>query len=875
MTERIHQTLQPHWGKRLFILYGLGVEDAFIDHEHQEQSIELSLLGELKNKGFERVIFTSPHQSIYFRDTGSKEKTLATRASAKKTGKTNHQMEVLNRGPFNTMQLFQHQTESNLEVPLGSMGDIHTIRFLNTIMSSSEQKSAVVFIQAETFLSQFEDIRLLSGLIGSWTKLPSENQNACFFLFSAVTHDQLVEIIPRLPVPELRVMIRQSENQQTNNALVKIDGPRLLEIERLVTKHQQLENFSVDPEQIKKIETWMVAENTSLRNWMMRLSTVQRVDLETVRSQHWFSASLPTKISAEERLQQLIGLGEIKQRIQQIADWLEVKNIKGKNKQLEHPTMHMIFTGNPGTGKTTIACLLGELLHNIGYLKRGQLVEVNGSDLIAEFVGGTAIKTNHIIDTALDGVLFIDEAYVLSESDRGGFGQEAIDTLLSRLEKDRSRLMVILAGYPEKMKRFLRSNPGLSRRFPAENILNFPDYSPDELWEILDQFLGTMQLPYANETEIALKQIINGFYARRDELFGNAGEMRNLAESLDRHRAVRIKNYDKPIDTPLLVEDISPAYSGYLEKVPPSIEKIFSEIDTLVGLEDIKGFLRSLVYRVKYEQLRKQKEPEFIPAPTMQNLVFLGNPGTGKTTVARLVGKIYHSLGLLKNGQCIEVSRSDLVAGYVGQTAIKTRGKIFEALDGVLFIDEAYSLSRPMENDFGREAIDTLVKLMEDYHDRLLVIVAGYPAEMNNFINANPGLRSRFASPIYFQNFNAIEMTKILSKLAEKEGYLLPSEIAKYAGETLQFQSELEAGQFGNARSVIDFFNQMKAAMVERVFHAPKNDLINIENDEYKTFHIDDIRTMRSNSYEIAINPLSKTEPGNLSFDTNTPRHNR
>jgi SpoVK/Ycf46/Vps4 family AAA+-type ATPase len=196
--------------------------------------------------------------------------------------------------------------------------------------------------------------------------------------------------------------------------------------------------------------------------------------------------------------------------------------------------------------------------------------------------------------------------------------------------------------------------------------------------------------------------------------------------------------------------------------------------------------------------------------------VFTGNPGTGKTTAARLVGQIYHSLGRLRKGHCVEVSRADLVAGYVGQTAIKTTERIQEALDGVLFIDEAYALSRQSVNDFGQETIDTLVKAIEDYRDRLVVIVAGYPGPMEEFLLSNPGLNSRFASRTAFSDYSIDELLEILANLADSEGYVLPEEVKRQAARNLEGSRRTEI-HFGNGRAVRNLFGEMKMLLARRL----------------------------------------------------------
>ena len=270
------------------------------------------------------------------------------------------------------------------------------------------------------------------------------------------------------------------------------------------------------------------------------------------------------------------------------------------------------------------------------------------------------------------------------------------------------------------------------------------------------------------------------------------------------------------------------------EKSNDTLESVLAELNGLVGLDKVKEDVNSLMNFIKISKLREKRG---MKSPTISyHLVFTGNPGTGKTTVARMVAKLYYLMGILPEGQLVETDRSGLVAGYLGQTAIKTQKVIQEALGGVLFIDEAYALANDKEDSYGKEAIETILKAMEDHRDELVVIVAGYDNLMHNFIDSNPGLRSRFNKYFNFPDYNGEELLKILKRFCDSNGYKLSEETIPMLTQKLNEMFETREEHFGNARAIRNLF--------EHAINNQANRLVldnDITDDELMELSIDDI----------------------------------
>jgi SpoVK/Ycf46/Vps4 family AAA+-type ATPase len=548
-------------------------------------------------------------------------------------------------------------------------------------------------------------------------------------------------------------------------------------------------------------------------------------------------------------LDAMIGLSPVKQRVHSLLNELAVdRQRKASGLKVATRSRHLVFTGNPGTAKTTVARLLAQVYKSLGLLESGHVVEVQRADLVGEFVGKTAPKTRAVCEKAMGGVLFIDEAYELTPRSDNDFGAEAIAELLTQMENHRDELIVIAAGYPKQMDQFLDANPGMRSRFA--NRVDFPDYSNAELAKIFESMAEHEGYLLAPELLAALP----GRMARvgRGSGFANGRSARALLEATlsaqsGRLTAAQAARGADAADTDgvtlnqLVLADLPEPGGdgvGQTDDAGPrrGLADLMTELDSMIGLDAVKQEVKSISAEIRVDARRRAAGLKV--GARSRHLVFTGNPGTAKTTVARLLAQIYRELGVLSSGHLVECGRPDFVAGFVGQTGPKTRKLCERAMGGVLFVDEAYELVSGDGKDFGKEAVAELLVQMENHRDDFVVIAAGYPKDMDGFLDANSGLRSRFGEIIAFPDYTDAEMAGIFQVLLRGQGYRLSPELQALLPEVI---SKIDRGRgFANGRSVRALVEQMVECQSLRLA-GPDTDIDAVPADELTLLVVADV----------------------------------
>lgn len=845
--SRLVSDLDLTRGAKLSVLYG-NVNDEFCSDDLLISRIDCMLWDFFKNKkGYKRVIFFDGTLTLYCLDEGSvrlckieEKKTEYTQSREGTKIKDNRPLgrrRMLGRKRVKTPEDIKAKTETTTRQtpPVRfqiRMSILSALEIINHCLLDDSIKTAVIFPQADLLSPnsiQGQAFIELQTRIRTW--FHTDSPNHCVFVYQVPSQERLLQIIQQDRMHTLENLVAETEEDFALSNIIRVGFPDQEEIENLVHYYRLMKNLKVDWLNLDRLLSKASAINIPLSIWKNKFKNLCKFDRKAIPGY--------TDKPAIERLNEFIGLKAVKEQIQGKLFMAELFGVEGIG------TLHMAFLGNPGTGKTTVAQLVGEIYQEMGILERGHTVLAeNRGSLIAEYEGGTALKVNSLIDRALDGVLFIDEAHTLiREGSDDPFGQEAVRTLVARMERERDRLCIIMAGYPEPVRNMISSDPGLRGRIEDEII--FEDYSPDELMEIFNLIVREKEskirnLPsFKRETLDAISKVLKGLYETRNkEDWGNARKVRSLCKEIIESYAIRARNTkDEDAEKAILPEDIPKKYQNFIE-VEMDMECLFKELNDLIGLDPIKSFLNQLVCTVEIEQKRIEAGRLAIPQRPLRHMLFKGNPGTGKTTVAKLMGKILRGLGVLARGHVVKVSGGELAGSAVGQGPEITRRKIREALGGVLFIDEIYGLTQgSLGETYGKDVINNeLIPAMTENRENLVIIGAGYTKDIKDFLKANDGLSSRFAHHIDFPDYDHMELLEIFKRYSNRQSFHLSSEVEKLFLDALEIIVRRKGEDFGNARLMESYFDQMQRNFAVRLRGIDKPTW-----EQLSTFTVDDL----------------------------------
>ena len=522
----------------------------------------------------------------------------------------------------------------------------------------------------------------------------------------------------------------------------------------------------------------------------------------------------------------LVGLADVKENIKEFIKYIDyTKKIDTEG----FANLNMIFKGNSGTGKTTVARLIAELFYKLGFIRENKIIEVTSKDLIGSHLGETAPKTQSVIDTALDGVLLIDEAYTIMASKGGtssNYSSECMATISKAMEIYKDRLVVIFAGYTKEMNDFINNNQGLMARIGYE--IEFPDFTKEELLQIFKDEVAGNEFQLEDGVLDKIEKIIVKNKIGRN--FGNARFVINLFDKLVLVHAANYENED-------LLKTITKRDVEIFEETKKdktrTIDDILKDLNSLIGIQNVKDRINGFVSVIELNK-KLERTPDF-----NMHMIFKGNAGTGKTTVARLLAEVYYNLGYVKRNKLVEVQSQDLIGEFLGQTGPKTQAVIESALDGVLFIDEAYSIMEHggQNASYSAECVATLLKAMEDYQGRLIIIFAGYTEEMKRFRDLNPGLKSRIGYEIDFDDYSLEELMQIFDKKVNEKGFKINEAARKKVENILRKAMDVE--NFGNGRFVE---NTLQRIIIE---HAIKTRNIT-DTERLLTFTEEDIAEIKA-----------------------------
>ena len=701
-----------------------------------------------------------------------------------------------------------------------------TTNYLDEIIENNFG-GTIVFDLTERFGDQPEDYVMTARYIENLVK---KYKNKCLFVF---TYNIDNPGFSYLLLPELKkYIIPITLNEGTVDRRAATSYLKSLIKKSEYAKYaKQANEFMKQYTQNKFTQTDVIRAYEKFEIWCLNKNILSAYNLDSASD--FMLDRDGNAVSAYDKLQKMVGLKLVKKQIDEIiaSDLVEKERKSRRGNDYNSSAMHMIFGGNPGSAKTTVAKLFASIAKEKGILKSGAFVERGGMDL--DGISCVSVIRDAFI-AARGGVLFIDEAYSMRSD-------TAVTVLLQEIENQRDNVIVILAGYNERMQEFMELNEGLKSRIP--HWIEFPDYTADELTNIFKLMLTEKGFTTTDDVVKEAHYIFEK--ARNMDNFGNGRYVRNFLEKAIMSQSVRLLSLRNDVSDikrnelfKITKEDIKELNEDTKDVCLPGDAR--QKLEQMIGLESVKKVINKAAANFKFNKLCMERGISKDKASL--HMVFTGNPGTAKTTVARLFANILKDEKVLSSGIFVETGRADLVGDHVGSTAKLVKRKFKEAQGGVLFIDEAYSLCDGHTGGFGDEAINTLVQEMENHREDVIVIFAGYPKPMEEFLDRNPGMKSRIAFEVQFEDYTVDELVDIAKLMVSDKNMSITEEAIAKLRSNFEIVSKSE--DYGNGRYVRKMLEEAEMNLAERCF---KYDVSDITDELLTTIEAEDIPETKLN----------------------------
>ncbi|MDR2529458.1 MAG: AAA family ATPase [Synergistaceae bacterium] len=847
------------------MIYG-NLDDMFMTRDLQKRGFRFLLNSYLKSIGYERIVYYSGAKNVGKFVLDDESAMTAINVNKRETrASVETRRRILNptapRAP-------RPKDEKNAENPSRSNGETHLVysqpkitpfEFLDdarVMMSSSERRSAVVFTFMQDFLTERGPMRPYLELVSHlWDEYSfSPNRNICVFLAPQLSSADIARLFDRTENGDTLKNKFFNPNGTVNRSVcIEVSLPNLDEIEYLLDYlriagdgGRRLSFTQAGKRQAARAIMFLSREANRDEQGQGSLRAIygavashmahwgERVPFseECARRLYsrWKSADEPDPL---EKLRDTRGWESIYKRVNEILKDNELKKAgdpaprghesHAANERLappdeqgsRYPIPHFVIRGNPGVGKTTVARLIGGIFHDAGILRRGVTVEAKRDDLVDAYVGGTAIKTTECVESAREGVLFIDDAYsLLEEGSEHNYPKEAIDTLVPIMTNpDRYRFCLIMAGYPEPMDRLLAMNAGLRSRFSGANVLTIEDYRPEILRDIFVntcrkrgfRFWGSGE---GEDDPLDLDLFFTNMYNQRNRAdFGNARDAVTVAEETMLQSGVR-----DPLSKRVTRADFGDKQKFFQRRDVSSIEEIYAELDGYVGLDFVKEIFKNVRLEIldARESARRNVPVEEYP----DHYIFAGNPGTGKTTVGRLMGKFYHLMEALGGEETMFADASELVGSHYGDSKEKTAKLFQSAIDRnrVLYIDEAYQI---IDSGYAAETVGAMMTKMTENARDFKVIFGMYSNRVEEFLALNTGL-SRRVRVVRFPDYSPEQLFEIFVRNVRSQGCTASDEVLDRIRGVFTRMYDVRSESFGNAGEVKRLLTDMKRSRLAR-----------------------------------------------------------